>query len=184
MTDIEGGLITLEYAREGLNIKSSIAAQDADITTYVQAATPVIEGMIGPVLPASKVRSFDGGKTAVVLPDRANAVTSVAEGGSAITDYVFDTDACVIYAGAPAGSRTFLDGVGAVVVSYTVGYADVPLTIQLAARELVRHWWQNGKQANRPAFGEEPEPVNLPLGVPTKRLAELLQPYMDLPGFV
>jgi len=186
MTDITGGLITLEYAREGVNWAASVGTtNDADLTTYVQAATPVIESIVGPVLVVSRTRSFAGGGSAVVLPERAATVTSVTEDGTATTDYVFDPVANIVYAGNPAGSRTFAAGVLAVTVGYTAGYATVPKTLQLAARELVRHWWQQGKQANRPAFGEPAEPVGPPMGfaVP-KRVMELCQPYVSVPGFI
>ena len=184
MTDIEGGLITLEYAQEGLNFKTADASRDADLTTYVQAATPVIESLVGAVLPVTRTKRFAGGGTAVVLPERAETVVEVSEDGTVTTDYVFDSDAHIVYAGDPAGSRSFVDGILSVSVEYTAGYAAVPETIQLAARELVRHWWQQGKQANRPAFGEEPEAPTVQFGVPTRRLAELLQPYMNVPGFI
>jgi hypothetical protein len=184
MTVIEGGLISLEYAREGLNFKTADAVRDADLTSYVQAATAVIESIVGPVAPVSRTRLFDGGGAAVVLPERASAVTSVTESGDATTDFVFDSFANIIYAGVPAGSREFADGIGSVVVVYTVGYATVPQTLQLAARELVRHWWQQGKQANRPAFGEAAEPSGPPMGfaVP-KRVVELCQPFIVVAGF-
>jgi len=185
MTDIAGGLITLEYAQEGLNFKTTDTARDADLTTYVQAATPVIESIVGPVLVATRTRKFAGGTPAVVLPERATAITSVAEEGVATTDYVFDAFSNIVYAGDPAGSRDFTDGHLSVTVVYTVGYATVPQTLKLAARELVRHWWQQGKQSNRPAFDDPAEPFGPPMGfaVP-KRVVELCQPYVTVPGFI
>ena len=185
MTDIVGGLITLEYAREGLNFKTADTPRDADLTTYVQAATPVIESIVGPVLAVAKTRSFAGGCSSVLLPSRATAITSVTELGVATTDYVFDPVANIVYAGNPAGSRSFASGVLAVTVVYSAGYATIPQTLQLAARELVRHWWQQGKQSNRPAFDEPAEPFGPPMGfaVP-KRVVELCQPYVTVPGFI
>jgi len=185
MTVIEGGLISLEYAREGLNFKTADAVRDADLTTYVQAATPVIESIVGAVAPVTRTRRFAGGTSAVVLPEPASAVTSVSEDGTATTDYVFDSVSNIVYAGDPAGSREFTDGVLAVTVVYTAGYVTVPATLQLATRELVRHWWQQGKQSNRPAFDEPGEPVGAPMGfaVP-KRVMELCQPYVKVPGFI
>jgi hypothetical protein len=185
MTVIEGGLISLEYAQEGLNFKTPDVARDADLSAYVVAATAVIESVVGAVAPVTRTRKFAGGTSAVVLPEPASAVTSVTEDGDATTDYVFDAASSIVYAGDPAGSRTFTDGVLAVTVVYTAGYATVPQTLQLATRELVRHWWQQGKAANRPAFGEAGEPSGPPMGfaVP-KRVMELCQPYVKVPGFI
>lgn len=185
MTDIEGGLITLEYAREGLNFKTADTTRDADLTTYVQAATPVIESLVGPVLEVTRTKRFPGGGTAVVLPEVAATVVEVSEDGTVTTDFVFDSDSSIVYAGDPAGSRTFTDGVLAVSVEYTAGFAVVPETLQLAARELVRHWWQQGKQSNRPAFDEGAEFGQTPQGfaVP-RRVVELCQPYVKVPGFI
>jgi len=186
MTVIEGGLISLEYAREGLNFKSAETVRDADLTTYVQAATPVIESLVGPVFPVTRTRRFAGGSSAVVLPEVALTIVEVAEDGTATTDFVFDSVANIVYAGDPAGSRSFADGVLAVSVEYTAGFATVPEPLQLAARELVRHWWQQGKQSNRPAFDDVPDAVaGVPLGfaVP-RRVVELCQPYVRVPGFI
>lgn len=188
MTVIEGGLITLEYAREGLNWKTAVGtdpAADADLTTYVQAATPVIESLVGPVLEVTRTRRFAGGTSAVVLPEVAVSIVEVSEDGTPTTDYVFDSDANIVYAGDPAGSRTFTDGVLAVTVEYSAGFSVVPETLQLAARELVRHWWQQGKQSNRPSFDEAAEPTQAPMGfaVP-RRVVELCQPYVNVPGFI
>lgn len=189
MTTITGGLITLEYAAAGLNFTNvgmgGQADRDAELTAYVQAATAVIENLVGPVLQTSKSVAFDGGITAIVLPDKATAVTSVTENGVTLTagSYFFDPIGGIVFGGNSVYPRVFYPGRLSIVVTYTVGYATVPATLQLAARELVRFWWQQGKAANRPAYGDAVETA-APQGfaVP-KRVIELCEPFIRAVGF-
>lgn len=181
MTDVAGGLITLEYALEGLNYTGSAATRDADITAYIQAATPVIEGPLcvgGPVLPTTRTITRAGGKSAILLPghiaDEA-AVTEVRLDGGVYTGQIVDAENGIIYAGDGltfAGTRVEVD--------LTVGYNPIPQGLQLATRELVRHWVQIGKQV--PAAGVLALPQdtaadpNDPFAIP-RRVLQLCAPF-------
>ncbi len=195
MTDVAGGLITLEYALAGLKFKADAtpegAARDADITTYIQAATPIIEKITGPLLQRSaQVLVFNGGKHAILLPadiSSAGQITQITEDGATIADYDVDVDAGIIYAGAIGAARAFNSGVRNIRVTVAVGrYAtadDVPKALQLAARELVRILWQLGMQSNRPAYGEVSADTAVPddFLVP-RRVLQLCEPYRQV-GF-
>lgn len=190
MTDVAGGLITLEFALTGLNFGAKQSAlegvdlspRDADVAAYIKAATPLIEQLTGPLLPAAKTRRYDGGKSAILLLEPiANeaAVTSVTEDGTAITDFIVDADADIIYAGDHAGARTFAAGQRNIVVTCQAGYTEIPHALQLAARELVRHMYQIGKQAANPAFdsGTADTPA-VPMGfMLPNRVVELCAPF-------
>lgn len=184
MTTITGGLITLEYAAAGLNIQNvgeqSKVDRDAELTAYVQAATPVIENIVGPVLPASKTVAFDGGGTSIILPDKAFSITSVVENGTTLTtgSYFFDPISSVVYGGTPIYPRVFYPGKLAIQITYAVGYSPVPQVLQLAARELVRFWWQQGKAANRPAYGDAVEAAPPQGFAVPKRVIELCTPFI------
>jgi len=194
MTVITGGLITLEYATSGVQFLSvgqaQNAARDADITTYVQAATPVIENIAGACLSASKTILFNGGVPYILLNNRIQSITTVVESGTTLnpaTDYYLDTTANVLYRGVPPFPTAFFaPGMANISVTYLAGYAVVPFNVQLATRELVRFWWQQGMQANRPGFGDPGADVSFtPQGfaVP-KRVIELLAPERaQLGGF-
>lgn len=159
MTDVAGGLITLEYALEGLGygdplplVEGNPAPRDADVIAYIKAATPVIEGPLcvgGPVLPVTKTITRAGGKSGILLSGTiANeaAITAVRLDGTAYSGHVVDVEAGIVYAGPGltfAGSRVEID--------IAAGYNPIPQALQLATRELVRHWVQIGKQA--PAAG-------------------------------
>lgn len=196
MTVIAGGLITLEYAASGLkytNVGSvsnpDNSARDADLTVYVQAATPVVENIIGSALSISKTINFDGGYPSLDLNDRVQSLTTIVENGTTLvsgTDYYYNPTPQTIYRGVqPWPVGVFASGFGNISVTYLAGYAVVPAHVQLATRELVRFWIEQGNQANRPAFGDGVESTPwAPQGfaVP-KRVIELLAPERTLGGF-
>ncbi len=187
MTDVAGGLITLEYALTGLGygaplalVEGQPASRDADIIAYIQAATPVIEGphcVGGPVLQVTKTISRPGGKSAVLLHGKianAAAITAVRVDGTPTTGYRVAVDDGIVHAtgGRFAGDVVELD--------VTAGYNPIPQGLQLATRELVRHWVQIGKQA--PAAGQlalqsdsASDPTD-PYAIP-RRVRQLCAPY-------
>ena len=181
---IVDGLVTLADVRKSLGLAVTDTSNDADLENYIEAATPVIENITGPLIQRSRVFTFDGGSSTVVVPVRFASVTSVVESGVTITDFVTDLQAATITAGTTDGVRDFAYGYQNVVVTVSVGAATVPANVQLAARELVRFWWQQGRQANIPAFGDAPESGVTPMGfaVP-KRVMELLEPNKRVAGF-
>ena len=185
-TVIAGGIITLEYAAAGLAYAAatvgqpSYAARDADLAAYIQAATPVIENIVGAVVPRIVVERYDGGADLIVLRNRATSISAVTVAGVATADYTFDPDSSILYAGG-----SFLSGRQTVEVTYTTGFTTIPATLQLATRELVRFWVQQGNQSQRPAFGDAVESAAYtPQGfaVP-KRVMELCAPYRTMGGF-
>ena len=181
---ITDGLITLEDVRKSLGLAATDTSNDADLERYVEAATPVIENITGPLIQRTEVFYMDGGREAIVLPKRFTSVTSITQNGVAYTSYVADPGSGVITAGTSTSPDVFEPGVRNVVVTVVTGSATIPSNVQLAARELVRFWWQQGRQANIPAFGEAPESGVTPMGfaVP-KRVMELLEPNKRIAGF-
>ena len=185
---IVDGLITLNEARASLGWASTQTADDADLEKYIEAATPIIENITGPVLVKSATFTLDGGEPSVVLPVRFTTLTSVVEDGVTVTDVFSEASAGIVRAGTALAPRRFAYGTQNIVVTVSVGYAASEATVKpnvkLAARELVRFMWQQGRQANIPAFGEGPESGSVPMGflVP-KRVQELLEPSRRLPGF-
>lgn len=182
---IVDGIITLAEARSSLNLASGDTAKDSDIEFYVEAATPIIESIVGPVIVKSRVLTFDGGRDALVLPYQISSVTSITEDGVATTDYTANLTAGIIYGGDSPTRRTFEDGVQNIVVTVSVGSATVPKNVTLMARELVRHWWQTTRQTQRSSFqatAQEVASQPLPVGV-SRRLQELAADVNAQPGF-
>jgi len=179
---ITDGIITLAEAKESLNIATAVTANDTLIEKYVEAATAPIERITGPIIRRTKTWTFDGGTSSILLPARLVSVTSVTVDGTATTAYVADLTAGIVTA-----LGRFSPGTQNVVVVAVVGYAtsaEYPANVKLMARELVRHWYQQGHQGNRPSFGNEAtDSPAMVYGVPTRRLEELWGESTALPGF-
>lgn len=178
------GLITLAQARSsiyGERAGTAATGNDADIEAYISAATPVIEEIAGPQYAETRTVTFDGGTHQIIVPFKFNTVTSVTVDGVAATGWVANGNAGIISASSE-GWGWFANGRQNVVVVLTVGNSTIPPNVQLATRELVRLWWQVGRQANRPGTAEQGGPGELPMGL-RKRVTELLAPSENVPGF-
>jgi hypothetical protein len=180
------GLCTLDEARiQIFGATESTAPHDRDelIEDFISSATPIVETIVGPMYAESRTYTADGGKASIKLPYRFNAVTSVTVDGVALTAYVPDATAGLIYAGTELAPTEFSPGLLNVDVEVTVGYATIPPNVKMMAREVVKHWWQQGQQGNRPAFGDGSSEPAVQFGVPTRRLMELAGGSEAVGGF-
>lgn len=149
-------IVSLAGMRQHLGLNAANTTHDEELREYLAAATDVIEAITGPVLPATVTETHDGGKPALLLRNApVTAVTSVTESGTVLsaTDYTLDPYAGTLARTVGLVSYVWAYGRSNVQVTYTVGGGVVPGYIILAARELVRHWYQRGRQSPRPAFG-------------------------------
>lgn len=137
-------IISLADAKAELN--SATAVNDDELRLYVAATTPVIEEIVGRVLTATLTETFDGGKAAVLLSERATAITSVTVGGVATTNYVANLDAGIVYAGSASAPTSFTWGRQNVVVTYTTGATSIDPNVVLAARVVAAHLYRVGQQ--------------------------------------
>lgn len=179
-------IISLDDALAALNMTTTDEKQRDDLRLYIAAATPVIEDIVGTVVTKTVVQKADGGHGSVTLWETPVSITSVTENGTATTDYWLDEQAGILYGGSQTSARTFPPGRGAIVITYTAGTNVIPQNVRLGTRELVRHWWQIGKQG-----GGRAAPVNTtahmdvwtPSGfaVP-RRVMELCQPSRHMLG--
>lgn len=179
-------IISLPDAMNALGLTTTDPAQIDDLRLYIAAATPVIEGIIGPVVTQTITQTVDGNVWAIPLWQKPLAITSITEVGVTITEYVVDYSAGLVYAGKTFARRRWQPGSQTVVITYTTAPNALAQNIRLAARELVRHWWQIGKQGTRPLNGNLPVSGEAwaPSGfaVP-RRVIELLQPAEQIGGF-
>ncbi|ASN39001.1 hypothetical protein CGQ24_08220 [Arthrobacter sp. 7749] len=174
-------LISLDDAAEGLNATRANPQYLADLRLYIAAATPVIEDIVGPVLSTGYTWQTSGGRSAVILPHGAATITVVEANEIPVTGYW--TEHGVLYAGSRLAPGTF--PAGTLTVAYNVGSTAVKPNIRLAARELVRHWVQIGKQATGGVRNTEFDgDVYTPSGfaVP-RRVIELCAPDEQIGGF-
>ena len=168
-------IISLSEARDALNLAPTNTTNDNEIRLYVATATNLIEDVLGPVMPTSVTMTFDGGRPNLILNDTViSGVTSVAVNGTVLNPSSYNVDLAAGIVWMTYG--TFAFGARNVSVVYTIGATKIAPNITLAARELVRHLWQFGQQASRPAFGvDEYETVPATYTMP-RRVLELLEP--------
>jgi len=178
-------ICSLADARAEINMPASVTVNDDELRLYVAATTPVIEEIVGRVLAASLTETFDGGKPAVLLSERATAITSVTVDGVATTDYVANLDAGIVYAGSTSSPTSFTWGRQNVVVAYTSGASSVDPNIVLAARVVAAHLYQVGQQGRRGKnVTDEITVLSSGFAVPT-RAVELCRgsQHRKMPGF-
>lgn len=150
-------IISLAEARLACNFLASDTTQDAELRDYIAAATPVIEDIVGgPVIRKTCVDTFDGAEHDDLLLLRWRpvlSITSIVESGTTLAasayrlldhGFVRRTSTATDYTG-----RTWATGVDNIVVTYQAGYTAIDPNVNLATRELVRHWWQFGQQSPR-----------------------------------
>ncbi|MBU8549790.1 phage gp6-like head-tail connector protein [Streptomyces sp. Babs14] len=181
-------LLTLAEAKAQLNITSD--ADDTELTAYIEAVGPVIERFVGPVEPQEVVETHDvprdGGRVLVLrrLPVMSlTSVVPVLAGGPAydVGTLVLDGDTGVVQRVDGGWLR------GPLRVTYQAGRANVPATINLAARMLVQHLWRTQNAGRGPvlAGGDDfsvSEPVpGFGYAVPN-RVLQLLEPFRLPPG--
>ena len=183
-------IISLDDARGQLNMAASSRSNDDELRGVLAACTAIVEHLVGAVLPATVVESRDGsGRSSIALHEYPAAITTVVENGTtlAATDYYLDS-AGILWRGSQPGAGAW-SASGRTVVTYTAGASTIPPNVLLAARELVRHLYQQGQQSYRPPaysawFDDAGTTMALGYAVPN-RVVELLRPSMAnrVPGF-
>lgn len=178
-------IISLADAKAEINLPASVTINDDELRLYIAGTTPVIEEIVGRVLTATLTETFDGGKAAVLLSERATAITSVTVGGVATTNYVANLDAGIVYAGSTSSPTSFTWGRQNVVVTYTTGGSTIDPNIVLAARVVAAHLYQVGQQGRRGKnVTDEITVLSSGFAVPT-RAVELCRgsQHRKMPGF-
>jgi hypothetical protein len=179
-------IISLADLRDELNVPAGVTVNDDELRLYIAATTWVVESIVGKVLPETVTETFDGGKTAVLLSERASEITSVTVGGVATTSYVANFDAGIVYAGSTSSPTSFTYGRQNVVVTYVTGSTSVDPNVILAARIIAAHQYQVGQQGRtgRGRAIDETTILGSGYAVPTRAL-QMLEPSMArrMPGF-
>lgn len=194
-------LVSVADVKVHLNIPAADTTHDTEIQGFIDAAQPVIENIVGPVIYATWTEWYDGGLPFIELRHGpVISVTSVTEyrgrnaylltqlvDPSTATSYSYTIEPeirRIIRRSSGGTEESFPSGLGTVIVVYVAGRATVPPNVKLAAAELVRHLYQLTQQGGRPAFGgDATEGAWLPAGfaVPT-RVLELLAPNRRHPS--
>lgn len=182
-------IVSLDDVRKGLNIPAGQTTDNEMLRLVTASATPIIEDIVGTVVQEEKTQVADGGKSGIALYEPASEIVSVTVGGVALTadDYVYDANARIVYAGGTTSPTVFDWGRQNVSIVYKAGAQTIAPNVRFATMELIRHLWQIGHQAQRPAMGPlavAADTQYTPMGfaVP-KRVIELLQSSARMDGF-
>jgi hypothetical protein len=155
-----GYLISLAEARRGIRMTGTVT--DEDLRSLIADVTPIIENIVGSILPTQHVETYDGGSTQIsLLWSPVISVTSIVEsygstyvraltapdiftgaGGSDIYAYTVDLVTGIITRRAGGVAMAFPGGKRNIQVSYTAGRTTVGGNILRATRYLIRHLWQ------------------------------------------
>lgn len=177
-------LISLADARRGLGTTAANTVKDEDLRTYIAAATPIMEDIVGSILRQSRVESYDGGSTQInLLWPPLISVTSVIESygsssqrtltaqdifaGSGLDSYGYTVDLVsgIITRRASGVAMPFAAGKRNIQVTYVAGRSSVTGNILLATRRLIRHLWQQEQQGFRPPMsGPDTSMGTTPMG--------------------
>lgn len=169
-----GYLFTLEAAKRKLGWPASRAtSKDDDLREYIAAVTPIIEDIVGPIVPRTVDEWLDGGRDELLLTTTpVLSITSLEEWtgttGYPLTEQPFDVSTMYDGYGYTVNRLTgmvlrtnggfsgrFAVGRNNVHAVYTAGLQVVPPNVILAAKEQLRFLWQYGQQAQHPSFGED-----------------------------
>lgn len=177
-----GYIISLADAKRHLNIPLDDTTSDEELRGFIEAATPVVEDVVGPIVARTYTEVHNGGPFLVLGYSPVISLTSLAPvltNGTTYSAADMDVDTEV-------GVVRRLDGgrfCGPIRATYRAGRAIVPANISQGAKEVVRHMWdtQRGHSGARPGFGEE-EFVTTGSGftIP-RRVMELLAPHRRAP---
>lgn len=164
-------LVTLNETKLHLNIPESETQYDTELATFIAAATPIIEHLVGPVdirTITSETYDVRGRKSIILRTVPVVTITSVKEyigiqeyvltdqppGASSVSLYGYtlkNASSGLITRRANGFDMRFLGA--EIVVSYTAGRASVPADVKLAALDDIRALWSQTQVASRPQFG-------------------------------
>jgi hypothetical protein len=196
-------LVSVPEVKDHLRIPATDRSHDARLRAMINALTPVIEGITGPIVQrVYQNETYDGGNFFIALRHRpVISVQSVIEYRGPIAyvltqvptpdlgtiySYMFEPPGRLVRRTVGGGITPFPAGADQVFVTYTAGFQTVPYNVREAALELVRVNYQQTEQGGRPQWGtdESVEPIAGPmLGffIPN-RVRELLSPSKRHPS--
>lgn len=142
-------IVSLADVRAELNHVQDV--NDDELRLYIAATTEIVEHLVGAVLVSTEVETFNGGKTGVLLSERAAAITSITVDGVALTasEYVADLDSGIVYAGSTSSPTCFTFGRQNVVVTYTTGGSSIAPSVITGARTIAAHLYASSQQSRR-----------------------------------
>jgi hypothetical protein len=203
-------IVSLADAEAELNMTATPSDGGTKLQGFIDAASVVIEDIVGPVIGRTTTEIHDGGDVSIFLWHApVISIASIVETigftnytltaqpvGSPTDNYGYTLDDARVgrITRRSAGSTpvTFYANTGNVSITYSYGRTSLAIAdgfdgpnIRLATLKLIRHMWAQ-EQGNRPAFGEPAaEPMSkTPSGfIVPNAVKELCQPSLRDPVF-
>jgi hypothetical protein len=177
ITDSTTEFVSVSALKQHLNITAS--TWDAELALICDAAQEHVESLIGPVLHRTVVQtaSASAGRELVLNTTPAMTVTSITGAGSPLSGYTLNAATGIVGDVSYTGSAT---------VTYTVGRTSCPAAVVMATLIIAKHLWET-QTGNTPSAMPDAEEfdtatdLGFGFAVP-RRAAELLTPYLLLPG--
>jgi hypothetical protein len=201
----ENPLLSLEEAKNSIGSPLPSGASDEEIRKLIAAVVPIIEDIVGPIVPRTCDEWHDGGADIIGLHHYPIiSITSVAEVNAGVSTaltaqpldgagpftgygYTVDLETGILRRRAGSSCTPFARGAGNVHIVYIAGREEIPGNLNRAARRLFRHLWQPEKQGGRPNMGaaEGTGNATTPSGYVVPRVVMQLCGVSDtlLPGF-
>ena len=138
--NVSPALLSLADAKIHLQITGTTF--DDELREYLEAATEVVEGYIGPVVRRTYTSRVNGGRDVLILPHTqvlsVTSITSVLTGTTpvALTNLTIDTEAGDVYL-KYRGCFPY----GPYDITYTVGRSVMKANWSTAAKMIVKHMW-------------------------------------------
>lgn len=186
-------LVSLDEAKDHLNIQSSDPVRDSELQGFIDAATAYIQSFTGPIIGQAFTETYNGGRDTICLfhppvlsiqsvteyiGQVAYTLTAVAPGNNA-GPYAYSLDNArggILRRRYTAGyAGPFAAGVGNVIVAYTGGQSAVPADIRMAVLQDIAGLYQPSQLGTNPygAAGESGNSPLNPIGM-FPRVAEIL----------
>jgi hypothetical protein len=167
----ENPLLSLADAKNAVGQPIPTGTSDAEIRSLIGAVVPIIEDIVGPVVPRTCDEWYDGGHQVIglnhypiisitsvseVYAGSAQALTNQPLDGSTFDGYGYTVDLETGIMRRRSGSSSYIwfaRGRSNIHVVYVAGRTVIPPNLNRAARRLFRHLWQPEKQGGRPNMG-------------------------------
>ena len=178
-------LVTLEAAKDQLNISASDTSEDVELQGYIDAATAAVETQLGQIVdPRTVIDQLDFASSVMSFVLRSTPVISLTSLVSLDGSQAWTVTSPTMYVDSTAGLVTVLSGPpvkGSVLATYQAGYTAVPANFRLAALINVQHLWETQRGAMGVQLGGDTDNYVAGRGFAIPRRAiELLGP--QLPG--
>lgn len=188
----------LADAKDSLRAVTGDTSNDNKLRDYIGAVTAVIESLYGVVVQRTITEQRRGGTDTISLSYRpVVSITTATEYIAGVSypltqaaspvlsgtyGFTFDPQKGSITRRNSAGLRlVFMDEVW---ITYVAGLTIIPENVLMAARELLRFWWQVGQEGRSTARAQTSEDTIMVVGyaVP-RRIVEMLGQSLLAPGF-